>query len=425
MDLFTDPYAVQPGMSYDAQLERAKRQRAMIERLRNQEVPTQSGQMVGKWYVPNRGAQLVPALSSIAGSFMGHGQDKADAARDAAMQQDAEAWMGARPQTQQVEVPGPPEEGQVGPLTRSRPPTQQDNLQWAQQGQKNPLTRALAAKYGEDILIKEPEREEARDFRRSEAALNRQMRADEQIQRLTFQRDQLGQQMEVARQRSEDRNADVAARTAAQEAQRALQLQIAQMNAAIREAQIQAQRDIAAARVAASKGKGGSDKPLPSAVMKNLQGLEAQAEGLSSVSSTFKPEFGGPMGYIDKVSGTWNPFSGKGSEEAATWWKNYENQAALVERHEKFGTALSAGERAAWQSATIAPGMKAETIKANLAKRAEIAEALYERSRQEHIRGGYGKVREAFQSRSKVRKNVGGKEYYQVDGKWYTDEDEE
>lgn len=140
-------------------------------------------------------------------------------------------------------------------------------------------------------------------------------------------------------------------------------------------------------------------KPVPNAIMKTLQGTEAQAEGLANVSSTFKPEYGGISGAIDKFSGTWNPFSGKTSEAAASWWKDYENQAALVERHEKFGTALSAGEQAAWKAATIAPGMKPDVIAKNLATRARLARELHNRIRDQYIKGGYPGVGEAFEPR--------------------------
>jgi hypothetical protein len=138
------------------------------------------------------------------------------------------------------------------------------------------------------------------------------------------------------------------------------------------------------------------DKPPPDVVMRTIRGAEEAARGLTNVANSYKPEYGGVGGYVDKVSGTWNPLSGKDSEATASWWKDYENQAALVERHEKFGTALSAGERAAWQAATIAPGMKADVIEKNLKTRAKIARDFYERTRGQYIKAGFSGVERAF-----------------------------
>jgi hypothetical protein len=165
---------------------------------------------------------------------------------------------------------------------------------------------------------------------------------------------------------------------------------------------LQGRRDIAniaaAARTGASANK--PPKPLPTTVIKPLNELSETAEGLDNSFKGFKPEYGGVAGAIDNLSGTWNPFSGKKSEEAANWWKDYNRQSALTERHKMFGTALSAGERTAWIGATIFPGMKPDVIAHNLKMRAKLAEKLYNHSRDTHIRGGYDAVDEAFPARN-------------------------
>jgi hypothetical protein len=207
---------------------------------------------------------------------------------------------------------------------------------------------------------------------------------------------------------------------------RALTAQIAQGNQELRRLAIEAKRD-ADADKKATAATAKAEKPVPTPVMKILSGLEQQAEGLSNVNRSYKPAYAGGWGAFDRLSGTWNPFSGKESEAAASWWKDYENQAALVERHEKFGTALSAGEQAAWKNATIAPGMKDAVIAENLKTRAGIAEKIFEKSRGEFIRGGYPMVDQAFPSRStkdaptqaEVDKMPRGTKFIGSDGKEY------
>jgi hypothetical protein len=249
----------------------------------------------------------------------------------------------------------------------------------------NPHTRGIAERYAQDQLINAPIREEDKAFRSAEGEA---ARAD----RLTQVQAQIAGKIEEARIRSEDRNLDRASREQAAREMRTLQESMMRM-------QDQTRRDLAAASnetratVAANKPV----TPVSPTVIKELSGARKQAEALNSVSDTFKDEYGGVKGGIAGTIGAYLPKSMGGSKnQAATdWWKNYENSAALVERHEKFGTALSVGEQAAWKKATIAPGMTAETIRENLRVRAELADKVYNQTATEYGAAGH-RVGEAF-----------------------------
>jgi len=351
------------------------------------------GEMVGRHYVnPHWSENLAPIVQQIAGLYGEKKVGEQEAVLNKAMQAQSDQWMASRPQATQFEVQGPPMEGQGQPMSAPVEPTQQERLAWAQQGQKNPLTRALAAKYGEDILIKEPERDEARAFRAAESAkaqaATAQIRHDQlaqQAKELDFRMNQANttneQKMEIAKMLDNTK--------------RELGFAGLEVQRSLAELRASTARNAAEAKTAVAGNKPG--KPVPNAIMKTMQGAEGAAEGLKTVSESFKPEYGGVTGAIDRISGTWNPFSGKQSEEAANWWKNNELQASLVERHEKFGTALSAGERSAWAAATIEPGMKPDIIKKNLDTRARIAKDFYKKIRDQYVTAGYPQVKDAFQ----------------------------
>jgi hypothetical protein len=174
-----------PITDYNDALEAAEQAKAMATALRKNTQQPQ-GQMVGKWYVaPSWGQQLLPAVQDVLGGVAEGQSRKHTKEAEQGMRTAAAQWMQQRPQgTMQPtgpELPGPQPEGVEGPILGNQqvPPTQQEQLEWANRGERNPLTKALAAKYGEDVLIKEPEREEARAFRKFESEATRAAKKEE------------------------------------------------------------------------------------------------------------------------------------------------------------------------------------------------------------------------------------------------------
>ena len=219
--------AAQPQLSddFDTELEQVKRSRAQIDALRKQfamqGIP--KGEMIGKrWTPPTMQEYLQPAIQQYA-AYAGEKQaNEKEAVLQKAMQAQASQWMGAKPQTTQVEQAGPVQEGEGPLMSAPIKPTQQQNLEWAQQGQKNPLTRALAQQYTQDQLIQEPAREEARqqakDLLSQRQAEHQQTLAEQQV----LARDKLAQEAKIAKQASEDRRYGIDAQIAAERRYQAL-----------------------------------------------------------------------------------------------------------------------------------------------------------------------------------------------------------
>lgn len=138
----------------------------------------------GKWVVaPHWSQRLAPVVRNVMGHAKERESRRLTTEGNQLMEQDARDWMSQRPQgtTATEQILSSEDMGGFGPLeeTVTKPPSQQENLTWAQRGVKNPLTKTLASKYAEDALINEPERVETRKFRASEAKATREAREAE------------------------------------------------------------------------------------------------------------------------------------------------------------------------------------------------------------------------------------------------------
>jgi hypothetical protein len=146
--------------------------------------------------------------------------------------------------------------------------------------------------------------------------------------------------------------------------------------------------------VAGYSPKGGTSKPLPGGVVKQLTEARDNSATIDRLASSFKPDFAnkGILGFGADASlitkGTMG-FDG----DAVEWWKNYRKQAELVERHALFGAALTPGEQSSWRSADIGPGMDDKVIQRNLATRSALAKKVFENTTQDLIDAGHSEKR--------------------------------
>lgn len=177
-------------------------QAAQIEALRGLSAP--QGQMVsGHFVAPAWSQQLQYGLAPILAALRQKGVDTQQAQLEADQSQDMQNWLRERPQAGLDPNTAPlPAPGEAQNITQ---PTQQEQLQWAQRGMSNPLTKALAKDMTKDIAITQPKERRKQDFdynqltRRLEQAdqhlalrlqdsqLNRDQRAELQNQRLAVQ----------------------------------------------------------------------------------------------------------------------------------------------------------------------------------------------------------------------------------------------
>lgn len=358
-------------------------QLAAAQALKSKGPETNLGQMVSGHFVKTPWlTSMMPILDQLRGSMQEKRATQGMSDLNNQMQQDAANWIQSRPQ--QGPAMGPPDES--GNMSQPNAPTMQDQLSWAMRGASNPLSKALASQFANDALIEAPRREADRQ---AKMELARQQGADKREVMMM----QMQQRADELAQRAQDNQLNRDMRLQMLQESNALRRQIAQMSidARLQAAQIgaDARRDMAKLQ---------PPKPVPDSVMKTLRGAYQQADNMNQVLSAFKPEYGGVGGMLSKTLGTWSPLSTQAQDDAANWWKQYQNQAALVERHEKFGTALSAGEQQAWRDATIAPGMTPQAIKHNLELRRNMAQKVFDATLQQYQNAGYPQVADAFQS---------------------------
>jgi len=223
---------------FESELERVKRAREEIALLRkrtaNREIP--EGSMVGKHYVAPHWTQslLQPAAENFSSGLREGMTNQREGVLNKAMQAEQERWMQQRPQTQApVELAGPQEEatpfGETPQpmMSRTVRPSQQDQLAWAQQGTTNPLTKAIAAKFGEDALIHEPVREAAREQADKTREDTQKERRQAAVLTQALAREKIAEQAKVDREKiaekaiADKRHADVLAEGIASRAQSA------------------------------------------------------------------------------------------------------------------------------------------------------------------------------------------------------------
>jgi hypothetical protein len=387
-----------PITDYESEQDRIKRAIAQAMALRADNETPQGRMVSGHFVAPSWAEQLSPLLNQALGGYQQGRGERDQKALTGQIESDHNNWMGQRPKTQYEEsttseeipgtvAPGPLEQNATGPLLKTRmvtertavEPTDDMQIDWASKGLKNPLSKTIAADYLKDQLVTAPERKLAREFKATESEKAREAKSELLIQQGRNKLEQLTL-LEGGKDKTREQN------LAIEKMKDKTRREIAMLEA-------QSRVDAARARAAAA---GMKTTPVPPRVINDLAEAQQVAEGLTDSFSTFKPEFGGISGYVDKVSGKYNPFSSKESDQAAAWWNKYEHQSALIERHAKFGTALSASEREAWANATIRDFNNPQLIATNLQKRAELATKFYNNLRNQYISGGHKLVDEAF-----------------------------
>lgn len=115
------------------------------------------------------------------------------------------------------------------------------------------------------------------------------------------------------------------------------------------------------------------EKPLPPKLQNDLIEKGQILDASERFTGTFKDEYGGfvsdAIGNAILTAERKNPFGQVTGR--AQWWQDYELHQSVV-RNKLFGSALTAPEIAAWEKSAVTPGMNAENIKANLARREQI-----------------------------------------------------
>ncbi len=214
--------------------------------------------------------------------------------------------------------------------------------------------------------------------------------------RRDLQREQVDAKVDMQRFRAEAAEAAQAERLAAS-AQRAAEANQFRMTLATmmesgrndrHAAGLQLRETLAAERAA---GKGGNGKVLAASEVRKLTDKESAATSMGELISGFKDEFAGTVGVasLQNTLGKYQPM-GLGSQyaEQSNWWQAY-NESKNQARHQLFGSALTASEKAAYDAANVSEGMEPKQIRIKLAQQQAAMIRAYNKLKNAQGKAGY------------------------------------
>lgn len=147
--------------------------------------------------------------------------------------------------------------------------------------------------------------------------------------------------------------------------------------------------------LAGKKADAAPDKPqgkvLSGSDVRKLTDKEGLAVGFAELTEAFKPEFAGTPGIAgaQNTLGKYQPLGiGKGYGEQSNWWQNYNDRKNVI-RHELFGSALTAPEKAAFDAANVTEGMDPKQIATRLGQQRAAAARAYNKLKSNYGRAGY------------------------------------
>lgn len=135
-----------------------------------------------------------------------------------------------------------------------------------------------------------------------------------------------------------------------------------------------------------AKGEAGG-KILPASNVEKLSKQQGTAAAFLDLHSTYKDDYAGTPGLADAQNFGGRFGVGKYADQS-NWWQNYQEQINQT-RHQLFGSALTATEKAAFDKAVVVPGMDAMEIKRRLAQQAKAVTQAYNKLKVNYGKAGY------------------------------------
>lgn len=126
---------------------------------------------------------------------------------------------------------------------------------------------------------------------------------------------------------------------------------------------------------------------LPGSAIEKLGAEANTVQQISDLSGAFKDDYSGPGSSLVNSVGR-SILGTDAAREQAGWWQRMEAFDNVV-RNQLFGASLTAGEQAAWERTTVAPGMSPKTIRQNLSERQRILDSALRRKADAYKAGGY------------------------------------
>jgi hypothetical protein len=304
---------------------RKQRLAQLMKQQRGYQAP--EGKTVSGHYVaPAWSEQLAAGLQPLAQQYA-TGQEQKGLEQDTAEFEAADRKAAIEHAMQAPGVVASGEDREGNPIVP--PATPEAKIQWAERGMNIPSRKELLQKLVLDQTLQEPVRAEARGEKR----LDREDKQTEARATLasqqTLAREKLEQQAEDARRRSEDTRYGVDERRAASSERNAILLQLGQLNAA---------------NAAAKQGK------LSDKARSDLDAFEASNLGLANAITSLKGASDKGTGWLAGVIQNKVP----GGQSLVSKYRDQATNDAIQQttywtdeiRHGRFGTALTAPEKA-------------------------------------------------------------------------------
>ena len=115
--------------------------------------------------------------------------------------------------------------------------------------------------------------------------------------------------------------------------------------------------------------KAPTTRPLPETARTRLESNVGVYEGYQRSRQTFQDDYGGNvLGEAENIGQSYFDIGTPGQRQ---WWADFRQNDNQI-RHDLYGSAFTATEKANYDKTTITPGMSPATIRANLAERQEI-----------------------------------------------------
>jgi hypothetical protein len=134
-----------------------------------------------------------------------------------------------------------------------------------------------------------------------------------------------------------------------------------------------------------------SGKALQSTAIKDLEKKAVGYEDMTRLATGYKPEFGGNTvtGGLENLVGRLGGESVGLTDPGQTqWWQDYQGYVNQV-RNDLFGAALTATEKAEFETAIVTPGMDPKQATKNLSRQQAITQNALARSGNVYRKGGF------------------------------------
>ena len=336
--------------------------------------PAPEGQMVSGHYVkPSFLQQLQPLVGGMAADAIESRANDKQTSINAQNRQALSQWVNGQPQGTTTYG-----SSDAGPTMTKAAPTDAQNLGWQAAGMTNPLTKAIAARAMEDNIVNAPIRAEKAVDKKD---LLTATLADKETQR----KSDMDKLVMTLNQRHDDLLEKIASNERMGGDSNAMKQSLMQNSVLLQQLKgeqgmaVQGLKNDGTLATTQARAAAGSNKPILNATQqKEMAGFQDEINQHKGYLDAFKPDYTGFKVYTaDKLRTATGQIADKSLVPAMEFWRNFRAGDNVV-RHGLYGSALTPGEAAAWQSTTVGPNDSPEMIQNAIQMRQKIVQQKYD-----------------------------------------------